>query len=61
MKRPFRTDDDDYDPEEPKHLGEMAMGSISQLVEYPRARKAPKGLRVRMGFHPPELAYEVAD
>lgn len=60
-KRTTKDDDDDW-TDVAKHAGEMAMGSISQLTEYPRPRKrkrkAATGPKVRMGFQAPEKAWE---
>lgn len=50
-------DEDDTDPEEPNHLGEMAAGTITQLIEYAKPVRAPKKSNIRIGFHPPHRAY----
>lgn len=54
----FRMDDDDEDDwsECPSHLGEMASGTITQLIEYEKPIKIKKS-NIRIGFHPPERAY----
>jgi len=51
-----RGDDPDVWPDDPVISG---VGCIQTLTEYTRARRVKrKGPRVRMGFHPPERAYE---